>query len=75
MLRFLISKPFLQRVVAVLDLEQGRATFNKLGVTLDLDESATGHHVIDLILGCADLISEKCATSCEASSGRICERF
>ena len=55
---FLISKPFLQRVGAVLDLEQGQLTFNKLGVTLDLEESATGHHVIDLIPGCADLISD-----------------
>ena len=25
-------------------------TFNKLGVTLNLEDSATGHHVIDLIL-------------------------
>ena len=77
---FLISKPFLQRMGAVLDLGQGQVTFNKLEVTLNLEESATGHHVIDLILGCADLISDdtarkKCARSCEASSGRICERF
>ena len=28
---FLISMPFLQRMGAVLDLEQGQATFNKLG--------------------------------------------
>ena len=36
-------------------------TFNKLGVTLDLEESATGHYVIDLIPGCADLISDDTA--------------
>ena len=35
--------------------------FNKSGVTLDLEESATGHHVIDLIPGCADLISDDTA--------------
>ena len=51
---FLISKPYLQRMGAVLDLEQGQVTCNKLGVTLDLEESTTGHHVIDLIPGCAD---------------------
>ena len=44
---FLISMPFLQRMGAVLDLEQGQVTFNNLGVTLNLEESATGHHVID----------------------------
>ena len=55
---FLISKPFLQRMGAVLDLEQGQVTFNKSGVTLALEESATGHYVIDLILGCADLIAD-----------------
>ena len=74
---FLISKPFLQRMGAVLDLEQGQVTFNKLGVTLNLEESATGHYVIDLFLGCANLIADdsargkttsKCAWSCEASS-------
>ena len=31
-------------------------TFNKLGATLE--ESVTGHHVIDLIPGCADLTSD-----------------
>ena len=36
-------------------------TFNKLGVTLDLDESATGHNVIDLIPDCAVLISDDTA--------------
>ena len=46
---------------AVLDLGQGQVTFNKLGVTLNLEESATGHHVIDLILGCTDLISDDTA--------------
>ena len=30
---FLISKPFLQRMGAVLDLVKGQVTFNKLGVT------------------------------------------
>ena len=58
---FSISKPFLQRMETVLDLEQGHVTFNKLGVTLDLEESATGHYVIDLIPGCADLISDDTA--------------
>ena len=29
---FLISKPFLQRMGAVLDLEQGQVTFNKMEV-------------------------------------------
>ena len=32
---FLISKPFLQRMGAVLDLEQRQVTFNKFGVTLN----------------------------------------
>ena len=58
---FLISKPFLQRMGAVLDLEQGQVTFNKLGVTLNLEESATGHYVIDLFLGCANLIADDSA--------------
>ena len=40
---FLISGPFLQRMGAVLDLEQGQVTFNKLGVTLSLEESAAVH--------------------------------
>ena len=56
---FMISKPFLQRMGAVLDLEQGQVTFNKLGVTLNLEESATGHYVIDLISGCGELTSGK----------------
>ena len=38
---FLISEPFLQRTGAVLDLVQGQVTFNKLGVALNLEESAT----------------------------------
>ena len=58
---FLISKPFLQRMGAVLDLEQGQVTFNKFGVTLDLEESATGHYVIGLIPGWADLICDDAA--------------
>ena len=36
-------------------------TFNKLGVTLDLEEPATGHYVIDLIPGFADLPSDDTA--------------
>ena len=58
---FLISKPLLQRMGAVLDLEQRQLTFNKFGGTLDLEESATGHCVIDLIPGCADLTSDDAA--------------
>ena len=52
---FLISKPFLQRMGAVLDLGKGQVTFNKLGVTMNLGESSTGHHVIDLISECETL--------------------
>ena len=48
---FVISKPFLQRMVAVLDL----VTFNKLGVTMNLGESSTSHYVIDLISDCETL--------------------
>ena len=33
-------------------------TFNKFGVTLHLEESATDNYVIDLIPGCVDLISD-----------------
>ena len=43
---------------AVLDLEKGRVTFKKLGVTMDLGESTTGHHEIDLIPDCVDPISD-----------------
>ena len=68
MLRFLISKTFLQRMGAVLDLEQGQ--FNKLGVTVNLEESATGHCVIDLIQGCADLIADDSARGKTSSSVR-----
>ena len=50
-----ISKPFLQRMGAVLDLEKGQVTFNKLGVTMNLGESSTGHSVIDLISDCETL--------------------
>ena len=67
---FLISKPFLQRTGAVLDLEQGRVTFNKLGVTLDLWESATGHFAIDLIPGCADLLVDDSARGKTSGSVR-----
>ena len=38
---FLVSKPFLQRMGAVLDLGKGQVTFNKLG-----------HYFIDLISDC-----------------------
>ena len=57
---FLISKPFLQRTGAVLDLEQGQVTFNKLGVTL----------VIDLIQGCPDLIADDSARGKTSGSVR-----
>ena len=40
---------------AVLDLEKGLVTLNKLGVTMDLGESSTGHYVIDLISDCETL--------------------
>ena len=53
---FLFSKPFLQRMRAVLDLEKGQVTFNKLGVTMDLGESETGHYVNNLIPDCVDPI-------------------
>ena len=56
---FFISEPFLQRLEAVLDLEQGQVTFTELGVTLNLEESATGHYVIDLMSGCADSITDE----------------
>ena len=52
---FLISKPFLQRMGAVLDLAKGQVTFNKLGVAINLGESSTGHHVIALISDCDTL--------------------
>ena len=58
---FLTSTPLLQRMGAVLDLEQGQVTFGKLGVTLDLEESVTGHYVIDLIPDNADRISDDTA--------------
>ena len=52
---FLISKPFLQRMGAVPDLVKGQVTFNKLSVTMNLGESSTSHHVIDLISDCETL--------------------
>ena len=67
---FWVSKPFLQRVGAVLDLEQGQVTFNKLGVTLNLEEFATGHYVIDLISGCADLTTDESTRENESGSGK-----
>ena len=45
-------------------------TFNKLGVTLDLEESTTGHHVIDLIPGCADLTADDSARGKASGSVR-----
>ena len=55
---------------AVLDLEQRQVTFNKLGVTLNLEESANGHYVIDLIQGCADLIVDDSARGKTSGSVR-----
>ena len=52
---FLISKPSLQRMGAVLELVKGQVTFNKLGVTMNLGESSTGHYFIDLIPDCETL--------------------
>ena len=52
---FLISKPFLQRMGTVLDLGKGQVTFNKLGVTMNLGESSTGHYVIVFISDCETL--------------------
>ena len=52
---FFISKPFLQRMGAVLDLGKGQVTFKKLDVTMNLGESSTGHCVIDLISDCGTL--------------------
>ena len=57
-------------MAAVLDLEQGQVTFNKLGVTLNLEESATGHCVIDLISGCADSTIDKSTRENVSGSGK-----
>ena len=54
---FLISKLFLQRMGAVLDLEQGQVTFNKLDV-------------IDLISGCADLTTDESTRENARGSGK-----
>ena len=67
---FLISKPFLQRMEAVLDLEQGQVTFGKLGVTLNLEESATGRIVIDLISVCADSTNDETMRENAGGSGK-----
>ena len=67
---FLISKPFLQKMGAVMDVEQGPVTFNKLGVTLNLEESATGHYVIDLIYGCAESITDESTRENAGGSGK-----
>ena len=77
---FLTSKPFLQRMGAVLDLEKGEVAVKKLGVTIDLGESETGQYVINLIPDCVDPISdgmalEKCAWFCEAPSWNYCKRL
>ena len=39
----------------VLDLVNGQVTFNKLGVTMNVGESSTGHYVIVLISDCETL--------------------
>ena len=57
-------------MAAVLDLEQGQVTFNKLGVTLNLEESATGDYVIDLISGCADLTTDESTRENVSGSGK-----
>ena len=67
---FLISESFLQRMGAVLDLEQGQVTFNKLEVTLNLEESATGHHAIDLISGCDDSTTDESTRENASGSGK-----
>ena len=67
---FLVSKPFLQRMGSVLDLEQGQVTFNKLGVTLSLEESAAVHHVIGLISVCADSTTDESTRENASSSGK-----
>ena len=67
---FLISKSLQQRMEAVLDLEQGEVTFNKLGVTLNLEESATGHCVIDLISGCAESTTDESTRENASGSGK-----
>ena len=70
MLRSWFLKPFLQRMGAVLDLELGQVTFNKLGVTLNLEESATGHYVIELISGCADSTTDESMRVNASGSGK-----
>ena len=67
---FLISEPLLQRNGVVLDSEQGQVTFNKLGVTLNLEESATGHDVFDLISGCADSTADESTRENSSGSGK-----
>ena len=47
----------LKAMGAVLDLGKGQVTFSKLGVTMNLGESSTGHSVIDLISDCGTLTS------------------
>ena len=66
---FLMSKPFLQRMGTVLDLEQGQVTFSKLGVTVNLKQSAAGHGVIDLISGCADSTTDESTRKNAGGSG------
>ena len=67
---FLFSIPFLQRMGAVRDLAQGQVTFSKLGVTLNLEESATGRTVIDLISGCADSTTDESTRENAGVSGQ-----
>ena len=67
---FLVSAHVCSRMAAVLDLEQGQVTFNKLGVTLNLEESATGHYVIHLISGCADSTTDESTRENASGSGK-----
>ena len=67
---FLISNPFLQRMGAVLNLEPGQATFSNLGVALNLEESATGDYVIDLISARAASTTEETTRQNAGGSGK-----
>ena len=48
-------------------------TFSKLRVTLSLEQSATGQHVIDLISGCADSTTDERTPENAGGSGK-CSR-
>ena len=45
-------------------------TFNKLGVTLNLEESAIGHNAIDLISECAGSITDESTRDNASGSGK-----